>query len=381
MDGTHPSVVVLGSTGSIGTQTIDVVTKRGWKVRALVAGRNVKEIEAQARRTVPELAVMADEAAAKDLRIRLADTPVKVLGGQEAVLEAAGQKADVTVAAIVGIAGLAPCLEAVRAGNRIALANKETMVCGGELVNRAAEANKVHICPVDSEHSAIYQCLQGGNVPRRILLTASGGPFFGKTREELASVTPAQALRHPNWSMGAKITVDSATMMNKALELLEATQLFHVGEDKIEILVHRQSIVHSMVEYDDGAVLAQLGVPDMRTAISYALTEPQRLSFGGEYLDFTALSALTFAKPDEETFPATRMARHVARVGGTAPAVFNGANEAAVALFLQGKLGFCDIDRLVEKAITQIPAVPADRLETVLAYDRLARETVAATVR
>ncbi len=285
-------------------------------------------------------------------------------------------EADKTVAAIVGIAGLRPCLAAIEAGRDVALANKEALVCGGALVTAAAKRRNVRLIPVDSEHSAVYQCLQGHKNKKRILLTASGGPFFGRTRSELRSVTVEQALAHPNWRMGAKISIDSATMVNKGLELIEASWLFDVPEQNIDILVHRQSIVHSMVEFEDGAILAQLGVPDMRVPIAYALTGPERVDFGADRLDLRRLASLTFEAPDEETFPATKLARAAFRTGGTAPVIFNGANEAAVALFLAGRIGFLKITELIEGALEACAAEPLTGVESVFAADRQAREAV-----
>lgn len=370
------TISVLGATGSIGRQTLDVAARLGIGVAALAADRNVAEMEKAARRFCPAFAAMRDEAAAKELRLRLADTPVRVGGGEAAVLEAACAEADKTVAAVVGIAGLRPCLAAIEAGRDVALANKEALVCGGALVTAAAKKQGVRLIPVDSEHSAVYQCLHGHKNRKRILLTASGGPFFGRTRAELKAVTPAEALAHPNWRMGAKISIDSATMMNKGLELIEAAWLFGADESEIDILVHRQSVVHSMVEFADGAVIAQLGAPDMRVPIAYALTGPDRVDFGAERLDFARLASLTFERPDEETFPATALARAALRAGGSAPVVLNGANEAAVALFLAGRIGFLEITALAEAALAAIPAAPVGGVEEILEYDRLARECV-----
>ena len=369
-------ISVLGATGSIGRQTLDVAERQNLRVTAIAAGTNVKAMEEAVRRFRPAFAAMRDEAAAEQLKLALADTDTRVAGGEEAVLEAARWEADMTVASIVGIAGLRPCMAAIEAGHDLALANKEALVCGGALVTRAAKEKGVRILPVDSEHSAVYQCLQGHKNKRKILLTASGGPFFGKTRAELADVTVADALAHPNWSMGAKITIDSATMVNKGLELIEACWLFGVDESAIEILVHRQSIVHSMVEFADGAVIAQLGVPDMRVPIAYALLGPDRVDFGAARLDFASLASLTFAQPDEATFPATRLAREVHRAGGSKPIVFNGANEAAVAAFLAGKIKFLAITDLVAQAVADLPAMPVDSIDAILEADRAAREYV-----
>ena len=370
------TITVLGATGSIGRQTLDVAERLGIGVCAIAAGRNVDAMEEAARRFHPSFAAMQDEDAAKALKERLKDTDIRVGGGETAVLEAAQMEADKTVAAIVGIAGLRPCLAAIEAGRDVALANKEALVCGGALVTAAAKRRNVRLIPVDSEHSAVYQCLQGHKNKKRILLTASGGPFFGRTRSELRNVTPAQALAHPNWRMGAKISIDSATMVNKGLELIEASWLFDVPEQNIDILVHRQSIVHSMVEFEDGAILAQLGVPDMRVPIAYALTGPERVDFGAERLDLRRLASLTFEAPDEETFPATKLARAAFRTGGTAPVIFNGANEAAVALFLAGRIGFLKITELIEGALEACAAEPLTSVESVFEADRQAREAV-----
>ena len=370
------TITVLGATGSIGRQTLDVAERIGIGVRAIAAGRNVNAMEEAARRFHPAFAAMQDEDAAQALKERLRDTGIRVGGGEAAVLEAARMEADKTVAAIVGIAGLRPCLAAIEAGRDVALANKEALVCGGALVTAAAKRRNVRLIPVESEHSAVYQCLQGHKNKKRILLTASGGPFFGRTRSELRSVTVEQALAHPNWRMGAKISIDSATMVNKGLELIEASWLFDVPEQNIDILVHRQSIVHSMVEFEDGAILAQLGVPDMRVPIAYALTGSERVDFGAERLDLRRLASLTFEAPDEETFPATKLARAAFRTGGTAPVIFNGANEAAVALFLAGRIGFLKITELIEGALEACAAEPLTGVESVFAADRQAREAV-----
>ena len=370
-------ISILGSTGSIGRQTLDVVRAGGDTVLALTANRDAARMEEQCREFQPELAVMMDPEAAADLRVRLADTSIRVLEGMEGLIEAATiPKADTVVTAVVGIVGLRPTIAAIQAGKRIALANKETLVCAGELVMKEAERWGAQIVPVDSEHSAIFQCLQGcadhGEV-KRILLTASGGPFWGKKREELETVTLADALKHPNWSMGAKITVDSATMMNKGLELIEAMRLYRLPAEKICVVVHRESIIHSAVEYCDNAVIAQLGVPDMRLPIQYALTWPERGEAVAKPLDLFACGKLTFAPPDEENFPCLALARRAAAQGGTATAILNGANEAAVGRFLAGEIGFLDIPRLVERAMEHVPAGAASTLEDVFEADRAAR--------
>lgn len=366
---------VLGSTGSIGTQTLEVAASCGHRVAALTAHHNIDLLEQQARAFHPILAAAADPTAAAALASRLSDTNIQVLGGEEGISTAAAlPQADTAVTALVGIAGLAPTLAAIDSGKRIALANKETLVCAGPLVMARAKEKGAEIVPVDSEHSAIFQSLQGSHHKelKRILLTASGGPFFGKTREELAQVTPANALKHPNWSMGAKVTIDSATLMNKGLELLEAMSLFSVPPEQITILVHRESIVHSAVEYCDNSVIAQLGAPDMRLPIQYALSWPDRVPGPADTLDLFTAGHLTFAKPDLETFRCLALAIRAAKEGGTAPAILNGANEVAVARFLAGDIGFLDIARVVEHALDAVPRAPLT-LEAVLAADQAAR--------
>lgn len=371
---------ILGSSGSIGRQTLKVAEACGHEVAAITVNRSVKLAEEQARRFRPRLAVAVDQDAAADLRVRLADTRVKVLSGREGLLEAASLPgADTVVTAIVGVAGLEPTLAAIDCGKRIALANKETLVCAGELVMARARERGAEIVPVDSEHSAIFQCLQGcrdrGEV-RRLILTASGGPFFGKSREELARVTKAQALRHPNWAMGAKITVDSATLMNKGLEFIEAMRLYAMPPEKIQIVIHRESIVHSLVEFQDGAVLAQLGSPDMCLPIQYALTWPERTAGPAKPLDLLSCPPLTFQRPDPDAFRCLGLALECAERGGTSTAILNGANEAAVGLFLEDRIGFMDIPRLVGETLERVPARAASGLEDVLEADRAAREAV-----
>ena len=370
-------ISLLGSTGSIGRQALEVMEAGGMAAAALTANRDVGRLEEQCRRFQPELAVMMDPAAAADLRVRLADTPVRVAAGMEGLLEAAAlPAADTVLTAVVGIVGLRPTLAAVEAGKRVALANKETLVCGGELVMARAAETGAEIVPVDSEHSAIFQCLQGcrdrGEV-RRLILTASGGPFWGWTAEELGGVTAEQALRHPNWSMGAKVTVDSATLMNKGLEFIEAMRLYRMPPEKISIVIHRESIIHSLVEYCDHAILAQLGAPDMRLPIQYALTWPHRTAGVAKPLDLLDCPPLTFHAPDLEAFPCLRLALEAARAGGTATAVLNGANEAAVGRFLAGELSFPGIAGKVEEALAAIPAVQSPGLEDILAADQAAR--------
>ena len=374
------TISLLGSTGSIGRQSLDVIAACGMQVAALTANRDVERMEEQCRRFRPALAVMMDGGAADDLRVRLADTGIRVASGPAGLLEAATlEEADTVITAVVGIVGLEPTLDALRAGKRVALANKETLVCAGELVMETADEYGAEIVPVDSEHSAIFQCLQGcadrGEV-LRLILTASGGPFYGYTREQLRAVTLEQALKHPNWSMGAKITVDSATLMNKGLEFIEAMRLYRLPPEKISIVVHRESIIHSLVEYCDHAILAQLGVPDMRLPIQYALTWPERTAAVAPHLDLLACPPLTFAAPDEEAFPCLALAKGAARTGGTATAILNGANEAAVGRFLAGEIGFLDIPDLVELALAAVPVVQRPTLSDILAADQLARAAV-----
>ena len=371
---------ILGSTGSIGRQTLDVAQACGHQVAALTVNRSVELAEQQARQFQPQLVVAVDESAARDLKQRLADTSIRVVGGREGLMEAATlPQADTVVTAVVGIAGLEPTLAAIDAGKRIALANKETLVCAGDLVMRRAEEKGAEIVPVDSEHSAIFQCLQGckdrGEV-KRLIITASGGPFFGKTREELEHVTRAQALRHPNWAMGAKITIDSATLMNKGLEFIEAMRLYHMPPQQIQVVVHRESIIHSLVEFNDGAILAQLGTADMRVPIQYALTWPERTPGPATPLDLLTCPPLTFAKPDPDTFRCLGLALECAQKGGTSTAILNGANEVAVELFLEEKISFLDIARLVEGALERVASKPTDTLEDVLEADRAARQAV-----
>lgn len=368
---------ILGSTGSIGTQTLEVAETCGLRVAALTANHNIDLLEQQARKFHPILVAAADLTAAAALRERLRDTEIQVAGGEAGILRAAAlPEADTVVTALVGIAGLEPTLAAIDAGKRIALANKETLVCAGALVMARAKEKGAEIIPVDSEHSAIFQSLQGsrshGEI-KRILLTASGGPFFDWTQERLQSVTREDALKHPNWSMGAKVTIDSSTLMNKGLELLEAMSLFDVPPEKIQILVHRESILHSAVEYCDNAVIAQLGTPDMRLPIQYALSYPARVPGPATELDLFSSGKLTFRKPDLKTFRSLALAIRAAKTGGNAPAVLNGANEVAVAQFLAGKIGFLDIPRVVEAALDAVPYESVLALQTVRRADALAR--------
>ncbi|MDE6107791.1 MAG: 1-deoxy-D-xylulose-5-phosphate reductoisomerase [Oscillospiraceae bacterium] len=372
------SVSLLGSTGSIGRQTLEVCEALNIPVVALTANRNVELLEEQCRRYHPQLAVCMDEEAADTLRIKLADTDIRVMAGIEGLLEASTmEETDTVLTAVMGMVGLRPTLAALKQGKRVALANKETMVCAGELVTATAREFGGEIIPVDSEHSALFQCLQGnrdrGEV-KRLILTASGGPFFGRNREELKKVTIADALKHPNWSMGAKITVDSATMMNKGLEIIEAMRLYHMSLEKISVVIHRESIIHSLVEYCDNAILAQLGEPDMRLPIQYALTYPARVSGPARELDLLRCPNLTFVSPDEENFPCLALAKAAARIGGTATAILNGANEVAVADFLAGKIGFMDIPQRVEKALAAVAVVQNPTLEDILSADATARQ-------
>ena len=371
-------LIILGSTGSIGTQGLTVAKEMGVRVTALTAHKNVGLLEKQAREFKPLVVAMSDCAAAKDLKIRLADTNIKVLSGEEGVIETARTKGDTVLSSIVGIAGLKPTLAAIDEGKTIALANKETLVTGGEIVNRKIEEKGVALLPVDSEHSAIFQSLQGapeGSL-RKILLTASGGPFFGKQKKDLENVTVKEALNHPNWSMGAKITIDSATLMNKGLEVIEAVHLFGITADNIEVLVHRQSIVHSGVELSDGAVIAQLGTPDMKLPIQYALTYPERSGFSFEKLNLFEVGTLTFQKPDYDTFRCLPLCIEAINQGGLAPTAVNGANEEAVRLFLEGKIKFLHIAELVEKALQSVNNKKEFSLEDILETDKEARNLV-----
>lgn len=374
------TIALLGATGSIGRQTLEVVRELGLSVAALTAHTQIDLLERQARQLMPRLAVLYDETAAQDLRRRLRGTGIEVMAGEEGLLAAATlPEADTVVTAVMGSVGLKPTLAAIRQGKRIALANKETLVCAGELVMDAAAQYGAEIVPVDSEHSAVFQCLQGcrdrGEV-KRILLTCSGGPFYGRTFEELERVTAADALRHPNWHMGPKITVDSATLMNKGLEIIEAMRLYRLPVEQVQAVIHRQSIVHSLVEYRDGALLAQLGTPDMKLPIRYALTYPCRAESPNAPLDLLTCGALTFAPPDETAFPCLRLARQAARTGGTACAILNGANEAAVGLFLAGEIGFNDIPRRVERALERVPVQYKPSLADILEADGAARREV-----
>ena len=374
-------VSVLGSTGSIGRQSLDVIGRLGGiRVSALTAGTSVQKMAEQCRQFRPQLAVMATREAAQALKAELDGQRIEVAWGEEGLLRAATlPEADCVITAVVGMVGLKPTLAAIRAKKRIGLANKETLVCAGELVMAEAEKYGAQIVPVDSEHSAIFQCLMGcgdKKEVRKILLTCSGGPFFGMEAEQLRRVTKADALKHPNWKMGPKITVDCATLMNKGLEVIEAMRLYRVPLEQVEVLIHRQSIVHSLVEFTDGAVMAQLGTPDMRLPIQLALTYPERVESPVERLDLTRCAALTFCHPDYEKFPCLALARDCAKRGGTACPAMNGANEEAVALFLADKIGFYDIYRLVAQAVEQVPFIQDPTLEEILEADRLARLAV-----
>lgn len=369
-------IAVLGSTGSIGRQSLDVIAACGMSVAALTANSSAERMEEQARQFKPELVALVDEKAAADLRVRLADTNVRVAGGMSGLLEAAAiPSADTVITSVVGMVGLRPTLAAIRESKRIALANKETLVCAGQLVLEEARDYGARILPVDSEHSALFQSLEGNDPKevKRLILTCSGGPFYGKKSKELECVTREDALRHPNWSMGAKITVDSATLMNKGLEFIEAMHLYHMPPEKISVLIHRESIIHSLVEYCDNAMIAQLGSPDMRLPIQYALTWPKRIPGPAAPLDLWRCGGLTFGTPDTDTFRCLALAYEAARMGGTAGAILNGANEAAVAQFLAGRIGFLDIARRVERALERVPVVQEPGLEDILNADQEAR--------
>lgn len=373
-------ISLLGSTGSIGRQTLEVVRELGLSVAALTAKESVDLLEAQVREFHPALAVMMNEDAARELRARLHDADTEVLCGEEGLMAAATlPQADTVLTAVVGMVGLKPTLAAIARKKRIALANKETLVCAGELVMAAAARTGAEIVPVDSEHSAIFQCLQGcrdrGEI-RRLILTCSGGPFYGLTYDDLAGKTRADALKHPNWTMGAKITVDSATLMNKGLEIIEAMRLYDLPLSKVTAVIHRQSIVHSLVEFHDGAMLAQLGTPSMKLPIRYALTYPHRAPSPDAPLDLLSCGELTFAPPDESAFRCLRLAKQAAAAGGVSCAVLNAANEEAVGAFLRGEIGFHDIASLVETALGSVEQVSSPTLADILEADRLARADV-----
>ena len=371
------SVSILGSTGSIGRQSLDIIDHLQIPVAALTAGTNVQRMAQQCRQYRPKLAVMATQAAAEELAKEISDLPTRISWGEEGLIEAATiPQADCVITAVVGMVGLKPTLAAIRAGKRIGLANKETLVCAGELVMDEAKRYGTEIIPVDSEHSAIFQCLMGCGDRRevkRIILTCSGGPFFGMTRQQLQNVTKADALRHPNWKMGEKITIDCATLMNKGLEVIEAMRLYDLPLEQVDVAIHRQSIVHSMVEFTDGAVMAQMGSPDMRLPIQLAMTYPERVDCPVAPLDLFTCGPLTFSEPDMENFPCLALARQCAKAGGTACPVMNGANEEAVAMFLAGKIGFYDIYDRVKAAVDSVPFIKNPSLEQILESDRLAR--------
>ena len=374
-------VSILGSTGSIGRQSLDIISRLpDIKVAALTAGTSVERMARQCRAFMPKLAVMSTRESADALAEEIKDLPIRISWGEEGLIEAATMsEADCVITAVVGMVGLKPTLAAIQAGKRIGLANKETLVCAGELVMEQAQKYNAQIIPVDSEHSAIFQCLMGSGEKKevkRLILTCSGGPFFGKTREELEKVTKADALKHPNWKMGAKITIDCATLMNKGLEVIEAMRLYRMPLEQVDVVIHRQSIVHSMVEFVDGAVMAQLGAPDMRLPIQLALTYPERIPCPVEGLDLLSSGPLTFSKPDLESFPCLALAYHCARLGGTACPAMNGANEEAVAMYLRDEIGFYDIYRLVSQAVDSVPFIENPTLEEILEADRLAREAV-----
>lgn len=373
-------IALLGSTGSIGTQSLDVCRMHGYRVVCLTANRRVDLMETQIREFRPDLVSMMDPVAADDLRTRVADTGTKVLSGMDGLIECATYSGtDTVLNAVVGMVGLQPTLAAIQAKKTLALANKETLVAGGHLVTNTAKAYGVDILPVDSEHSAIFQCLQGSpekGAVKKLILTASGGPFFGKTLAELENVTAADALKHPNWDMGAKITIDSATMMNKGLEFIEAKWLFDMPIDAIDIVVHRESVVHSAIAYQDNSVIAQLGVPDMRIPIQYALTYPQRLPSPVQELSLVDYGKLTFYAPDYDTFRCINVCKDAIVAGGLRPAAANGANEESVRLFLNGKIKFTDIAVLNRAAMEACPQVADYTLDDVLQADRAARDYV-----
>lgn len=375
------TVAILGSTGSIGKQALEVADECGFEVSVVCANSNIKLLEEQIRKYSPAYCAVGDEKSAAELKIKVGDTDTKVLSGFDGICEAAYEaKADILLNSLMGKCGIRPTLHAIDSGKSIAMANKEPLVCAGELILSSAKEKGVEFLPVDSEHSAIFQCLSGDfnsyDSIKRLIITASGGPFYGKTKKELENVTLAQALNHPTWSMGAKITVDSATLMNKGLELIEAVRLFGVEQENIEITVHRQSIVHSMVEFCDGSVLAQMGNPNMKHCIQFALTYPERTHSLCRPLDFKSGLNLTFSPPDEDTFSLIKMARHAISVGGTAPCILNGANECAVGEFLNGRIGFTDIFDLVTEAYNSIVPVMNPTLEDIEAADIVAREKV-----
>lgn len=379
------NISILGSTGSIGTQTLDVVDKLDLNVVALTASTNITLLEEQVRKYKPQLAVVFDEAKAKIFKENIKDTDTLVLSGMDGLIAVATiESAELVLNSVVGMVGLKPTIAAANAKKDIALANKETLVAGGKLVTDAVKSNGVKLLPVDSEHSAIFQCLQGmpnSKCLKKLILTASGGPFFGKTADELKSVTIEQALNHPNWSMGAKITVDSATMMNKGLEIIEASRLFDVSGDDIDVVVHRESIIHSMIEYSDNSVIAQLGLPDMRIPIQYAVTYPDRYPSPVGELNLSQIGMLTFFEPDYDTFKCLKVCKKALSMGGAATAIANGANEEANMLFRQGKISFLDIGELVSGAVDNIKNFEPKTVDDVLSADKLARQYVLENVK
>ena len=379
------TISILGSTGSIGTQALDVARKLKLNICAITAHSNIDVLEQQVREFNPSLAVVFCEDKAKELKTKIADTNTKVLAGMEGLIEASTiSSADMVLNSVVGMVGLLPTISAIKAGKDIALANKETLVAGGQLVMDALKENKVNMYPVDSEHSAIFQCLQGMNQKKelkKLILTASGGPFFGKKIEELKNVTVKDALNHPNWSMGVKITIDSASMMNKGLEIIEASWLFDMPQDKIDVVVHRESIIHSMIEFVDNSVIAQLGLPDMRIPIQYAITYPNRFESPVKELDLTEISNLSFFKPDYETFKCLSACKKAIEIGGSAPAIVNGANEVANKLFRDGKIKFLEIGELVTSALHNVEKNELKSVDDVLIADKSARQYVMDAVR
>ncbi len=379
------NISILGSTGSIGTQTLDIVRNNpDIKVLGLSAYSGVLLMEKQIREFSPKLVCMVDKSAAQDLRARVSDTNVRIVSGEEGLFEVSSMDGvDTVVTAVVGISGLLPTIRAIECGKNIALANKETLVTGGHIVTKLAKEHDVKLLPVDSEHSAIFQSMQGSyshDEIKEIILTASGGPFAGKKKEDLMDIKPSDALKHPNWDMGAKVTIDSSTMVNKGLEVIEAHWLFNVPFDKIKVVIHRQSIVHSMVKFRDNGIIAQLGAPDMRLPIQYALTYPKRLNMSGNEFDFTKYPSLTFEEPDMDTFFALRLAFDAGVRGGNSPCVFNSADEAAVKLFLDGKIGYLQISELIEKAIMDVPFIKNPSVSDILDTDKAAREAVVRSI-
>lgn len=370
-------IAILGSTGSIGTQTVDILPSIDAEVVALTTNRRINLLEEQARALHPKMVCAMDESAAKELKIKLADTDIEVLTGMDGLIACAAESgADIVVTAVVGMVGLLPTMAAIKAGKDIALANKETLVCAGGLVMSAAKQYGVRILPVDSEHSAIFQCVQAanGNPIDKILLTASGGPFFGKKFEEMRGMTREQALAHPNWSMGAKITIDSASMMNKGFEMIEAKWLFGLAPEQIQVVVHPQSVIHSMVQFEDGAVIAQLGIPDMKLPISYAFSYPKRLHSKAPRLDFTQYATLTFEEPDMERFRNLAFAFDAVRKGGNMPCILNAANEVVVAAFLRDEIGFLQMSDVIEKTMAKATFIPVPTYEDYVATDAEARK-------